>query len=63
MVLILWLNKKDIQYKDYVLDMTNPNHRNIINHNTNTFLSMVYSYYNINRSQDLFNNEFKGRII
>ena len=62
-VLILWLNKKDIQYKDYVLDMNNIEHRNIMDQNTNTFLSLVYSYYNINRSQDLFNNEFKGRIV
>ena len=62
-VLILWLNKKEIQYLDFVLDVTNQEHMYIMEQNKNTFLSMLYSYYNINRTEDLYNQVFKGRIV
>ena len=62
-ILILWLNKKDIQYMDYVLDFTIPEHVSISNQYKETFLSLLYSYYNLNKSEDIFKNKFNGRIV
>ena len=62
-VLILWLNKKDIQYRDYVLDITNSDHFYMIEHCKETFLSLLYSYYNLNRSEELFKETFSRRIV
>lgn len=45
--IILQLSKASVSYNEYVLDFSNCNHANFINLCENTFLSMVYSYYNL----------------
>lgn len=45
--IILQLSKTSISYNEYVLNFDNPDHLKFINICEQTFLSLVYSYYNI----------------
>lgn len=57
-VIILQLDKKEISYEEYFLDLSNSQHSEFMQHCTNTFLSLVFSYYNILQAQHLYNNIF-----
>lgn len=55
-VIILQLSKQDISYNEYMLTFDNPNHLAFINQCENTFLSLVYSYYNLFIVENMYNN-------
>ena len=54
--IILQLSKNDISYNEYVLNFCIPEHLKYINDCELAFLSMVFSYYNINNIENEFNN-------
>lgn len=56
--IILQLNKKEIAYTEYPLIFSNPNHLEFINRCFNTFLSLLYGYYNINQCERMYNDIF-----
>ena len=56
--IILQLNKAEIQYTEYPLIFSNPDHLNFINASLNTFLSLVYSYYNIYQCERMYKQIF-----
>ena len=56
--IILQLNKEEIQYTEYPLIFSNPDHLNFINASLNTFLSLVYSYYNIYQCERMYKQIF-----
>lgn len=56
--IILQLNKKKIEYTEYPLIFNNPYHKEFIDNCFNTFLSLVYGYYNISQCQEMYNNIF-----
>lgn len=56
--IILQLNKKSIEYTEYPLIFTNPYHKEFIDNCFNTFLSLVYGYYNIFKCEQMYNNIF-----
>lgn len=56
--IILQLNKKEISYTEYPLIFSIPEHLNFINKCLNTFLSLVYGYYNISQCEKMYNNIF-----
>lgn len=58
-VIVLLLNKEYIQYTDYVLEASNPIHNEMISHSIDTFLSLVYAYYNKCILVDQYNTIFK----
>lgn len=62
-VLILWLNKRKIQYNDYVLEASNPTHNVMMKQAIETFLSLSYAYHNRNILVDQYNNIFKGDLV
>lgn len=45
--IVLQLSKNDVSYNEYVLNFNNIDHLSFINECEHTFLSLVYSYYNI----------------
>jgi hypothetical protein len=47
--IILQLSKDSISYNEFVLNFDNINHLNYINDCELGFLSLVFSYYNINK--------------
>lgn len=55
-IIILQLSKYEIDYCAYSLDFDNPNHLSFMNQCEKTFLSLVYSYYNLTITEDLYNN-------
>lgn len=58
-IIVLLLNKDCIQYTDYVLEASNPEHNEMICHAIDTFLSLVYAYYNKCILVDQYNKIFK----
>lgn len=56
--IILQLNKQEIGYTEYHITLDNPYHRDYINRSLNTFLSLVYSYYNIYQCEEMYKNIF-----
>lgn len=56
--IILQLNKQKIEYTEYPLIFSNPEHRNFIDRSLNTFFSLVYGYYNISQCQLMYDNIF-----
>lgn len=56
--IILQLDKKEISYTEYPLIFSNPYHLDFINKCSNTFLSLVYGYYNIYQCEKMYNNIF-----
>ena len=56
--IILQLDKKVIQYTEYPLIFKYPNHLEFINRCLDTFFSLVYGYYNINRCEQMYKDIF-----
>lgn len=56
--IILQLNKTSIEYTEYPLIFSNEQHRLFINQCLNTFLSLVYPYYEIHKCEALFKQIF-----
>lgn len=54
--IILQLSKNDISYNEYVLNFYIEQHLQYINDCELAFLSMVFSYYNISKIENDFNN-------
>ena len=54
--IILQLAKDRVSYNEYVLNFSNPDHLKYINDSETTFLSLVYSYYNIINIEDRYKN-------
>lgn len=57
-VIVLQLNKEYIEFKEFVLDFSIPDHLIFINQCEQAFLSLVYAYYNIELVRENFNNIF-----
>jgi len=55
-VAILKLNKTNIGWEEYVLNFSNKHDLDIMNYAEQTFLSMVYTYYNIMNLEHLYNS-------
>lgn len=56
--IILQLNKTKIEYTEYPLIFSNPLHLDFINRCLHTFLSLVYSYYNIYQCEKMYKQIF-----
>ena len=56
--IILQLNKTKIEYTEYPLVFSNPLHREYIDRSLNTFLSLVYAYYNIYQCEKMYKQIF-----
>lgn len=54
--IILQLSKKDVSYNEYFLDLSREDHLQYIEECEHAFLSLVYSYYNIIKVENGFNN-------
>jgi len=59
--LILQLSKYKISFKEYILDFKNSDHYNFINDCIHTFSSLVYSYYRIHYTENLYTKIFKNK--
>jgi len=59
--LILQLDKNVIGYEEYFLDFNNKEHSEFMLQCTNTFLSLVYTYYNKLQTMDMYKNIFNKR--
>lgn len=59
-VIVLQLNKKTPEFNEYLLDFSIESHNLFMNNCINTFLSLVYSYYNIYKIEEDFKDLFKG---
>ena len=57
-VIVLQLDKDEPGFNEYLLDFTIPDHLTFINNCEETFLSLVYSFYRINKIEDEFNSIF-----
>lgn len=57
-VIVLQLDKEEVGFKEFVLDFSNPDHLNFINQCENTFLSLVYAFYNLEEVRINFNSIF-----
>lgn len=57
--IILQVDKNEVAFEEYVLNFDNIEHLQYINLCTETFLSLVYSYYNRIRVEKGFKNIFK----
>ena len=55
---ILMLDKKRCKFTEFVLDFSKPEHLSYIDHCQETFLSLVYAYYNRKISENKFNDIF-----
>ena len=55
-VLILQLNKYQPKYKEYILDLSIPEHKEYFNLCEITFESILYSYYHIHYLEENFND-------
>jgi hypothetical protein len=53
---VLHLSKISQDYHEYILDLSNPEHAAFHAHNVETFLSLVYAYWNINTADNMFHN-------
>lgn len=56
--IILQLDKKDVTFEEFVLDFSNIDHYNFIEQCLQSFLSLVYSYYNISYTENLYKQIF-----
>lgn len=55
-VIILQLNKYQPKYKEYILDLSIPDHKNYFDLCERTFISILYSYYHIHYLEENFND-------
>lgn len=56
--IILQLDKKSISFEEYVLDFSNKTHNDFINLCTETYLSLVYGYYNRLKVEQMYKKIF-----
>lgn len=56
--LVLMLNKNEPTFKEYVIDFSNKEHLEYMNHCKETFLSLVYAFYNKRKAQERFKEIF-----
>lgn len=54
--IVLQLNKDNVSYNEYVLNFDNQNHLEFINLCEQTFLSLVYAYYNLTAVESAYEN-------
>ena len=59
-VLVLQLDKKYPGFNEYLLDFGIPDHFNFMNNCINTFISLVYAYYQVKRVESQYDNIFGG---
>lgn len=57
--IILQVDKKTPMYEEYLLDFSIKEHYEFIEHCTKTFFSLVYAYYNTERTRELYKSIFK----
>ena len=57
-VMILQLNKKFPEFREYPLDLSIPENYRFMEYAFSTFLSMVYTYYNIINTENIYNTLF-----
>jgi hypothetical protein len=55
---LLQLNKFEDGFDEYVLDFTNIEHYQFIEHCAMTFFSLVFTYYNVYKAKEMYNNIF-----
>ena len=60
-VIVLKLEKDEVGFTEYSLDFSNSNHLDFMNHCEQTFFSLVYGFYNINKTEEWFKKIFKKR--
>ena len=60
-VIILQLKKDKPAYNEYVLDLSNPRHKDYFDICERTFLSLVYSYYHVFYLEEEFKHEFQSK--
>lgn len=53
-VIVLQLNKIEPGFNEYLLNFSVPDHLDFINHCENTFLSLVYGYFNIMKAEAMY---------
>lgn len=59
--IILQLDKNTPKFDEYYLNLDIPKYYNFMKMCTNTFLSLVYGYYNINTAEKEYNSIFKSK--
>lgn len=57
-LMILQLCKTDIAFREYVLDFSNPSHKEYFDICERTFMALLYSYYHITYLERRFKNEW-----
>lgn len=58
---ILLLSKNKINVEEYILDLSNPQNELFIQQATQTFLSIVFAYYNRLKTENMFNSLYFRR--
>lgn len=53
-VIVLQLDKDEPGFNEYLLDFSNPEHASFMLHCEETFLSLVYAYYNVEYAEKLY---------
>lgn len=62
-VILLWLDKNSEDFREYVLSIDDESHLLMMEQCKETFLSLLYSYYNTNYLKDLYTSNFKNTLI
>ena len=57
-VIVLQLNKEEPGFNEYLLDFSIDEHFKFMTHCEETFLSIVYAFYNVERAETLYKNIF-----
>lgn len=57
-VIVLQLDKDEPGFNEYLLDFSNPEHSSFMLHCEETFLSLVYAYYNVEYAEKLYKSIF-----
>lgn len=53
-VVVLQLDKEYVGFNEYLLMFNNPEHLKFMNQCLNTFLSLVYAYYNVRYTEEMY---------
>ena len=57
-VIVLQLDKDEPGFNEYILDFIYPDHLAFMNHCELTFMSLVYAYYNVCRTEEIYKGIF-----
>ena len=57
-VIVLQLGKEEPEFQEFLLDFSIPEHLEFMNHCEETFLSLVYAFYNITEAERRFKTIF-----